>query len=225
MEKEYFRFYIKVRTVLHIEPIAIHNELHTVLGDEAPRLRTVQRWSKWPITETTPENIRQVHNLINDDPYVTVDELKAQSNLSHGIIQRIISNHLQLKKVTARYVPKHSTNFQKAERVRLCQENLLKFEQGVWRLCDVVTGNESWFYYKQICQKSSNAAWVARGDPSPAVVQCSHFAPKTLLCIFFKSTDPVLIHSVKRGQIIDHQYYINNCLRPVINEIGKQRPA
>ncbi|CAF5038321.1 unnamed protein product, partial [Rotaria sp. Silwood1] len=81
MDKEYFRFYIKVRTALHIEPIAIHNELHTVFGDEAPPRSTVQRWSKWfrdgreqvedeerpdrPVTETTSENIRQVHDLIN----------------------------------------------------------------------------------------------------------------------------------------------------------------
>ena len=56
------------------------------------------------------------------------------------------------------------------------------------------------------------------------MVRRSHFAPKTNLCIFFKSTDLVLIHSVKRGQTIDHQYYINNCLRPVIDEIRKQRP-
>ncbi|CAF1496398.1 unnamed protein product [Rotaria sordida] len=96
-----------------------------------------------PITETTSENIRQVRDLIKDDPYGTVDELEAQSGLSHGTVQRIISDHLQSKKVTARYVPKHLTNFQKVERVRICQENLLKFEQGVWRLCDVVTGDES----------------------------------------------------------------------------------
>ena len=41
MNKEHFRFYIKVRTALDIEPIIIHNELNTVLGDEAPTLRTV----------------------------------------------------------------------------------------------------------------------------------------------------------------------------------------
>ena len=81
MDKEYFRFYIKVRTALNIEPIVIHNELSTVFGDESPPLRTVQRWSKWfrdgredvedeerpgrPITETTTENIRQIQDLIN----------------------------------------------------------------------------------------------------------------------------------------------------------------
>ena len=72
-----------------------------------------------------------------------MNELEEESGISHGTIQRIISDHLQLKKITARYVPKHLTNFQKAERVRICQENLLKFEQDVWRLCDVVTGDES----------------------------------------------------------------------------------
>jgi hypothetical protein len=159
MDKEYFRFYIKVRTALDIEPIVIHNELHSVFGDEAPPLRTVQRWSKWfrdgrediedggrsgrPVTETTSDNIRQVRDLINNDPHITVDELEAETGLSHGTVQRIISDHLQLKRVTARYVAKHLTDFQKAERVRICQENLLKFEQGVWRLCDVVTGDES----------------------------------------------------------------------------------
>ncbi|CAF1333607.1 unnamed protein product [Rotaria sordida] len=93
MDKEQFRFCIKVRTALHIEPIFIHNELYTIFGDEAPPLRTVQRWSKWfregrekvededrpgrPITETTSENIEQVRDLINDNPYVTTDKLKA----------------------------------------------------------------------------------------------------------------------------------------------------
>ncbi len=35
MNKERFRFYIKVRTALHIQPIVIHNELYSVFGDGA----------------------------------------------------------------------------------------------------------------------------------------------------------------------------------------------
>ncbi|CAF3770829.1 unnamed protein product [Rotaria sordida] len=161
MDKEYFRFYIKVRTALYIEPIVIHNELRIVFGDEAPSLTTVQTWSKWfregrvevedeerpgrPITKTTSKNIRQVCDLINDDP--------------------------------------------------------------------------------KSVKKSSNAAWVASGNYPPTVARRSHFAPRTLLAIFFKSTGPVLIHSFKCGQTIDHQYFINNCLRPVIDEIQNKRPS
>ncbi len=47
MDKKNFRFYIKVRTALNIQPTIIHNELSTVFGDEAPSFRTIARWSEW----------------------------------------------------------------------------------------------------------------------------------------------------------------------------------
>ncbi|CAF0968457.1 unnamed protein product [Rotaria sp. Silwood1] len=100
MDKEIFRFYLKVRTALNIQPTIIHDELHTVFGNESLSFRTVARWSKWfregreeiedetrpgrPITEATSENIEQVHSIINDEPYITVKELQAQTDLSHG---------------------------------------------------------------------------------------------------------------------------------------------
>jgi hypothetical protein len=71
MDKENFRFYIKVRTALNIQARIIYEELHSVFGDQAPGLRTVERWSQLfrqgrediedearsgrPITETTFE--------------------------------------------------------------------------------------------------------------------------------------------------------------------------
>jgi histone-lysine N-methyltransferase SETMAR len=241
MDKEHFRFYIKVRTALGIQPTIIHDELCTVFGNEAPSFRTVARWSKWfrdgreeiedepragrPITETTSENIELIESIINDDPHVTIEELEVQTDLSHGTIQRIISDHLNLRKITARYVPKHLTDSQRAERVRVCKENLARFKSGAWRLCDVVTGDESWFNHTQIGRKSSNSAWVARGAPPPTVVRHSRFSPKTLFSIFFKTTGPVLIHYVGRGQNIDRHYYIDYCLKPLINNIKKQRPS
>ncbi|CAF3709708.1 unnamed protein product [Rotaria sp. Silwood1] len=174
MSTENFRFYIKVRTELNIPPSVIHNELFSVYGDEAPSLRTVQRWSKSfregreeiedevrpgrPITETTAENIERVRLLIDHDPYITIEKVQEQTDLSYGTVQRIISDHLKLRKITARYVPKDLNDFQRSERARICKENLAKFQNRTWRLCDVITDNESWFYHQQIGRKSSNAA-------------------------------------------------------------------
>ena len=45
------------------------------------------------------------------------------------------------------------------------------------------------------------------------------------MSIFFKSTDPVFIHHVERGQTIDHRYYIDNCLEPLTDNIKRQRPT
>ncbi|CAF1304393.1 unnamed protein product [Rotaria sp. Silwood1] len=97
-----FRFYIKVRTTLNIQARIIHDELYSMYGDHAPSVRTVERWSKLfregreetedearpgrPITETKSENIEQIHLLIDDDPYLTIDELQEQTDLTYGTI-------------------------------------------------------------------------------------------------------------------------------------------
>ncbi|CAF3030180.1 unnamed protein product, partial [Rotaria sp. Silwood2] len=187
MSKENFRYYIKVRAALNIPASVIYDELYSVHGDEAPSYRTVRRWAQWfcegreeiedearpgrSITETISENIEQVRLLIDDDPHITIEEMQEQTGLSHGTVQRIITDHLNLKKVTARYTPKDLTDFQRAERVQICKQNLAKFQEGTWRLCDIITGDESWFNPTQTGRKSSNAAWVGRGDPPLTVVR------------------------------------------------------
>ena len=42
-----FRFYIKVRTTLHIQPKLIHDELYSVFGNRSPSYNTVAKWSRW----------------------------------------------------------------------------------------------------------------------------------------------------------------------------------
>lgn len=192
MSKENIRFYIKMRVALHVPARDIYEELYTVHGDQAPCLRTVERWcqrfregqeeldddtrSGRPVTATTPENIEQVRLIINDDSRVTIKEIQEQTGLTYGTTQRIIKDHLQLTKITARYVPKELTDFQRNERVRICRENLRKFKDGTWRLCNAVTGDESWFFHKPIGRKSSHAAWVGKGDAPPGLAPLPEFA-------------------------------------------------
>ncbi|CAF5042646.1 unnamed protein product, partial [Rotaria sp. Silwood1] len=80
------------RTALGISSAIIRDELTTVFGDEALSYATVARWAQWfregreeiedearpgrPVSETTDENIEQIRDAINDDPYVTIEELQ-----------------------------------------------------------------------------------------------------------------------------------------------------
>jgi histone-lysine N-methyltransferase SETMAR len=50
------------------------------------------------------------------------------------------------------------------------------------------------------------------------------YEPKTLFSLFFRSTGPLLIHAVDKGQTVDKVYYISNCLAPVVTEIRNERP-
>ena len=47
MNKENFGGYIEVRTALKFQTEVIHDELHSVFGDQGPSYPTVSKWSKW----------------------------------------------------------------------------------------------------------------------------------------------------------------------------------
>ena len=69
-----------------------------VHSDQAPSLKSVERWSKWfrggreeledeptpgrPITKTSSENIEQVRLLISDDRHITIEEVHEQIGLT-----------------------------------------------------------------------------------------------------------------------------------------------
>lgn len=241
MNKEALRFYIQTRTILGLKATAIHEELITAYGDKIISYPTVLKWWKLfnvgdmeledkprsgrPVTATTEENIQEVQRIIDEDPHCTYDDIEEETSLSHGTINNIIHNHLELRKITSRWVPYELTPEQKQERVNICKENLKKFNEGSGRLCDIVTGDETWIYLRQVGRKQSNASWIKKGESPRTVVRRNRYEPKVMFSIFFKSTGPVLVHAVGKGDTIDRYYYINNCLEPVINEIKRQRPS
>lgn len=186
MEKENLRFYVKVRYLLGKTATDIHEELSVALGDQAPSYAFVVKWIGFfkggredvkdaprvgrPITEVTDENIAKVREVIEEDPYVTYDEIEVETSLSRGSISRIIHDCLKLKKIASVWVPHQLTEKNRLDRVAMCRENLSKFKGGKWRLCDVITGDESWFYHRRIGRKQSNYSWVGEGESARTVV-------------------------------------------------------
>ena len=137
MEKEAYRSYIKMRTELGIKPIDIHEELVELYGEDAVSYNTVCSWAKQfregrmeiedkprlgrPVSKTITENIERVRGIIEEDPHSTIDDIEAETSLSHGTIFTIIHDYLEMRKVTSRWVPHKLTSEQKQERVRICQ--------------------------------------------------------------------------------------------------------
>ncbi|CAF3142115.1 unnamed protein product [Rotaria sp. Silwood2] len=241
MTDEFNRYYIKIRTILEIDAKTNCEELTTALGPDAPAYSTVAKWAKRfregredvnddfrsgrPISVLTDENIERVRQVIEDDPHSTYDDIIAETSLSHGTIERIIHDRLKMRKITSRWVAHQLTDEQKQKRLQICRQNLEKFRNGTWRLCDIITGDETWIYHRQIDRKSSNSTWVGENEPPRTIVRRNRYEPRTLFCLFFKSTGPLLIHKVDKGKTIDHDYYIDNCLIPVINEIRKKEKS
>ncbi|KAL4473451.1 hypothetical protein ABPG72_012130 [Tetrahymena utriculariae] len=121
MEKAEYRSYIKGRTLLGVKPIDIHRELNYIMEEEVPHYSTVTRLSKSfnegrievedlkrtsrPKSAINDESIKQIKDLIEEDPHITYDEMEEQTTLSRGTIFNIIKDSLGLKKITKRFVP------------------------------------------------------------------------------------------------------------------------
>jgi len=241
MKIEHLRFYIQIRFKLGIDVKEIFKELKIALPDNAPSLSTVSRWFKHfkggrdgledqprsgrPITEVIQPNIDKIDQLIEENPWITYDEIEALSSLSRGTIQTIIHDCLKLKKITSRWVPHELSEKNRKDRVRICQENLAKFKEGKWRLCDVITGDEAWFYLRQIGRKQSNASWVKEGESPRTVVRRDRYEAKFMFTLFFKSNGFVHISHLDKGKTIDNKSYIKDSLKPIVETLREQRPT
>lgn len=240
MEKVEYRAYIKTRTVLGIPATDIYKELAVAWGDDAPQYRTVAKWvalfkegresldddprSGRPITKFTSANIDLVKQLLDEDPHATYDEIEVETSLSHWMIHEIIHVALRMRKLTSRWIPHELTDEQRAKRVETSKFILAKFNEGKWRLGDIITGDESWFYLRQLARKSSNKSWVGKEESPKTVVRRDRYEPKSMFSIMFKSTGALHVHCAKSGETITGDYYIRYCLSPTVREINEQRP-
>ena len=132
--------------------------------------------------------------------------------MSYGNINRIIHDELKLKKLCARWIPHQLTEKCKQQRMEICQENLAKLESGQWRLCDIITGDETWIYHRSIASKQNNMTWCSEGASSATVVKRNQSDQKNMFVVFFRTTGSAFIHMIKSQNSITGAYYKNNCL-------------
>ena len=130
-----------------------------------------------------------------------------------------------MRKITSRWVPYALSEKNKADRVQICIENLNKFKNKTWRLGDVVAGDESWFYWRQIGSKQSNKSWVGEGEPARTIVRRDRFEPKTMVSIMFRMNGILQVTFCEKGATITAESYIEDCLKPLVRTIKKKRPS
>ena len=98
MDNEPNRYYIKIRTILEIDPKTIHKELVTALGSSASSYTAVSRWAKRfrqgredvndgsrsasTVSEFTGDNAEPVRQVVSNDPHSTYHEIIAETSLS-----------------------------------------------------------------------------------------------------------------------------------------------
>ena len=166
----------------------------------------------------------QVEEFIDENPHISLNDIEALTSLCRSPIVNIIHMHLNKRKLSSRWIPHLLTIEQKLKRITFFTNNLKIFEEGKWRLCDVVTGDESWIYYRKIKKKAMYSAWVGPGDSPGTVVKRNQFEPKNMITIFFKSTGALFVDVSDKGKSIGKKYYLNKSPKPLVKLIKLERP-
>src|SRR5258705_3881612 len=141
----------------------IHRRLQGVRGDHAPGKRTVYDWvtafkngrqsaddrpgSGRPATAVTAVNIKRVKDAILENRRLSFTQLEAALGIGRRQLWTIVHKHLLLRKLCARWVPKHLTPQQRLRRVEDCTALLNMHDadsEAFFR--GLVTGDESWLH-------------------------------------------------------------------------------
>jgi len=152
--------------------------------------------------------VRQVEAAILEDQHITVRQIAKEVKFSTGSVETIIHDHLHMHKVSARWIPKLLTSFQKRERVEcsrmnleMCQEHESKFFKRL------ITQDETWVYNYDPETKAQSMQWKHLDSPPPKKARVQPSAGKVMLTVFWNQDGVLMTDFVAKGTTITGAYY------------------
>ncbi|XP_035215058.1 histone-lysine N-methyltransferase SETMAR-like [Stegodyphus dumicola] len=113
-----------------------------------------------PSTATNSEIAARVNECILLNRRTTIDEILDKLDISHGSGHKIIADHLEFRKVCARWVPRLLTEEHKRKHFESAFAYLQRYQtEGNEFLDKIVTGDETWIHHFSPKIKRSSLEW------------------------------------------------------------------
>lgn len=238
MDPKEQRCVIKYLVKKRLSPTEIHADLTATLGDLAVSYDIVKRWCREfkcgrescedehaggpEIQVTTDENIQKVHNLILQDRRITLRQIVEETGFSYHVVQNITSNILEVKKITARWVPRMLLPLQKRARMDICRQLLDTFRKNKKSFLDrYITMDETWVHHYDPETKLQSKEWRHSGSPPPRKFKAVPSAGKVLASVFWDAEGLLLIDYLEKGATITGNYYAQLIVK--LREAVKQK--
>lgn len=207
-------------------------QLTSTYGNEAPHYATVKRWynkcsrgrssltdefrESRPKTVVVPENIDAVRELIKQVRHATCREIEASLGISMKSINKILHDHLAVKKIYSRWIPDNLTNAQKEARVNWCKEMLKKYNRGASNpVYNIYTVDESWIYAYEPETKQQSTVWVFQDELNPIKVVRGRSTSTQMVACFFGISGHVATVPLKECRTVNSDLYATMCLPEV----------
>jgi len=189
-------------------------EIHVILtetGEHAPSHATVKNWVAQfkcgdfstcdaprpgrPKTETTPEIIDQIHELILKYRRISAKSIAEKLSISRERVGPIIHEDLDTRKLSAKWVPKCLNADQKRQRCQSSEHFLEFFRRDPnGFLSRLVTMDETWLYHYDPETKQQSMEWRNSGSRRPKKFRVQNSAGKVLVSIFWDQDGIIPLH-------------------------------
>jgi len=171
-------------------PKEIHAILIEILGEQAPSNATVKNWvAQFKCddfstcdalrpgrlkTVTTLEIIDGIHELIFEHHRFSAKSIAEQLGISLERVGSIIHEDLDMRKLSAKWVPKCLNADRKLQRCQSSEQHLEFFRLDPKDiLLPLMTMDETWLYYYDPETKQPSMGWRYSGSPNPKKIPSS----------------------------------------------------
>jgi histone-lysine N-methyltransferase SETMAR len=207
------------------KPLEIVHLLQETIGDDCPSTKTVYNWwnkfrdgcqsiydsdrSGAPSFAITSETIEIVHHTIDKDPHLSIHSVAELTGLSYYAVQTILTEHLGMSRVVARWVPKLLNKKQLKDRADTSKELLDLYNADPNNFINqLITGDESWFHFFEPETKQQSSQWLVKGEAPPLKSKVPASMGKRMATIFWDAEGIILLEWLPERQTINSTYYI-----------------
>jgi len=158
-----------------------------------------------------------VREIIRTDRHLTIREVAEEVRIAFGTCQKILTEDLQMRRVSAKFVPRLLTAEQKDDHVSICTDLRERAQNNLNFVSLIITGDECWVCVYDPETKQMSSQWnIASSQPKKARQVKSNV--KTMLIAFFNIDGLVRHEFVPRGQTVNKEFYktVLQCLRDAV---------
>ncbi|GBP02684.1 Histone-lysine N-methyltransferase SETMAR [Eumeta japonica] len=121
-----------------------------------------------PVTVVTEENVRKIEKLVLADRRIKLWQIAEELQISKERVGEIIHEHMNMRKISARWVPKMLTPFDKQRRLQTSKDFLELVGDNIDEICDrIVTVDETWVRQYDPESKQESMQWTKKGERPP----------------------------------------------------------
>ena len=199
--------------------------LEKCYGDSVPSKTTICRWyagfkrgrtdtedaerSGWPNEVVTPETIKKAHQIVFENRKLKLREIADILKISYGSVYAILHEHLSMRKLLWKWVPRLLTVDQKRQRVvdpERCLELFRRNKPNFLRR--YVTMDETWIHHYTPKSKRSSAEWTAVGEKRPKRPKTQMWAGKVMASVFWDAHEVLFMEYLDKSKTINSEHYI-----------------